>query len=54
LSSTDVSGSTEEVARSLDIPSRSDADGYLTVLNPGSASPMANRKYFMEKIRSCE
>ena len=43
-----ISGSVDTARTDDDIP-RYDSAGYLTILGPSSVSPMANRKFFIEK-----
>ena len=56
--SIDISKSADEViSRSVDISRtddapRCDSAGYLTILGPSSASPMASRKFFIQKNMS--
>ena len=49
----DLCRSKNESSVGMDIP-RTESAGYLTVLCPGGASPLANRKFYMEKNKSCE
>ena len=52
-SSNDVCRSASELGGGIDVP-RMDSAGYLTVFYTTSASPLANRKFYMEKNKSCK
>lgn len=52
-SSNDLCRSADELSGGMDIP-KTDSAGYLTVVCPTGASPLANRKFYMDKNRSCK